>query len=212
MSMLELLLANQTEIMTLTVIALMMAISPGADFVLVTRNSLSCSRRSGIFTTLGITCGTWVHVSYCIAGMAIVISTSSTMFSMLKIVGAIYLIFIGYSSIKANTVVTDGVLNAGTSLKPISAFISGFLSNALNPKTTLFFLGIFTQFVTVDTPVTIQLVYGAIISLAHLIWFLSLSYLLTHQKLLPKVKAYQVIINYLMGAVLIALGLKLIFF
>jgi threonine/homoserine/homoserine lactone efflux protein len=77
--------------------------------------------------------------------------------------------------------------------------VSGFFSNALNPKTTLFFLGIFIQLVTKDTPVTMQVVYGAKISLAHLLWFSLLSYLLTHQKILPKVKKYQTVVNRLMG-------------
>lgn len=210
MAFIELLIANQSEVLTLGVIALLMAISPGADFVLVTRNSLSYSRSTGLYTTLGITCGTLVHISYCIAGFAIVISASPTLFSIIQYVGAFYLIIIGISSLRASTTQVNVISNHLMTKKPVSAFINGFLSNALNPKTTLFFLGIFSQFVTVDTPAKIQLTYGLIISFAHLLWFSLLSCLLTHQKLLPSVKKYQTVINQLMGIVLLVLGLKLI--
>lgn len=212
MSFLELLLLNQTQIITLGAVALMMAISPGADFVLVTRNSLTYSRNSGLYTTLGITIGTWVHISYCIAGLAIVINASPVLFSSIIYLGAFYLIFIGISSIKTKSIEGNDKQEDSAFMKPATAFVSGFFFNALNPKTTLFFLGIFTQLVTIDTPVIMQFIYGSIISLAHLLWFSLLSYLLTHQKLLPKVKKYQTVINRLMGITLIALGLKLILF
>ena len=212
MSFLNLLIQNQTEIMTLSAVALMMAISPGADFVLVTRNSLGYSRNAGLYTTLGITIGTWVHISYCIAGLALVINASPLLFSAIKYLGASYLIYIGISSIRARAAEANRQQADIPLMKPMSALVGGFLSNALNPKTTLFFLGIFTQLVTVNTPVIIQLLYGGIISLAHLLWFSSLSFLLTHKKLLPSVLKYQQIINRLLGLTLVAIGLKLIFF
>lgn len=209
MSFFNLLLQNQSEIIALSTVALMMAISPGADFILVTRNSLGYSRNTGLYTTLGITIGTWVHISYCIAGLALVINTSPLLFSAIKYLGALYLIYIGISSIRTKTAVASKPQTDIPLMKPMKALVSGFLSNALNPKTTLFFLGIFTQLVTIDTPMIIQLLYGGIISLAHLLWFSLLSFLLTHKKLLPKVREYQKILNRVLGITLIALGLKL---
>jgi len=211
-NIIELLLHNQLEIIAITSVALMMAISPGADFVLVTRNSLTYSRNTGLYTTLGITLGTWVHIMYCIAGLAIIINTSPILFSIIKYLGACYLIFIGYLSITSKSI-DDYEQHENTRIiKPIKALMSGFISNALNPKTTLFFLGIFSQFVTIDTPIIIQLVYGSIISLAHLLWFSILSCFLTQRKFIHKVKKYQTVINRFMGITLIALGIKLILF
>ncbi len=212
MSIFDMLLANQSELLGLSSVALMMAISPGADFVLVTRNSLAYSRNVGLYTTLGITIGTWIHIAYCIAGLAVVIKTSPSLFSIIKYIGALYLIYIGISSLKSRTMVANHQQTGIARMKPAAALVGGFISNALNPKTTLFFLGIFTQLVAIDTPVSMQLIYGSIISLAHLLWFSLLSYLLTHQKLLPRVQRYQLIINRLLGMALIALGLKLFFY
>ena len=212
MSFFSQLIQHQTDIMTLSVVAIMMAISPGADFVLVTKNSLGISRRAGLHTTIGITIGTWLHISYCIAGLAVVVNTSPALFSSIKYLGALYLIYVGISSIATEVTVADKQQAEFPLTKPMKAILGGFLSNALNPKTTLFFLGIFSQLVTIDTPVIIQLVYGGIISLAHLLWFTLLSYLLTHKKLLPKVQKYQIILNRLLGITLVALGLKLFFY
>lgn len=212
MSFLTQIMQHQTDLMTLSVIAIMMAISPGADFVIVTRNSLGKSRRAGLQTTLGITIGTLVHISYCIAGLAVVINTSPALFNSIKYFGAAYLIYIGISSIRTKVATANKQQTDIPLTKPMKVIVGGFLSNALNPKTTLFFLGIFTQLVTIDTPIIIQLLYGGIISLAHLLWFSLLSYLLTHKKLLPKMQQYQEILNRLLGITLVALGLKLFFF
>ena len=208
MNFFDLLIRNQSEIIALSTVALMMAISPGADFILVTRNSLGYSRNAGLFTTLGITIGTLVHISYCIGGVALLINTSPLLFSAIKYLGAIYLIFIGISSITTKAVANKQKTDAPL-MKPMRALAGGFLSNALNPKTTLFFLGIFTQLVTVETPIIMQLLYGGIISLAHLLWFSLLSILLTDKNLIPKVQKYQKILNRILGITLIALGLKL---
>ena len=210
MSLYDLIVQNQTEIFTVASIAIMMAMSPGADFALVTKNSLSDSRKAGIYTTFGITIGVWVHISYCIAGLAVLIYTTPQIYSSIKLLGALYLIYIGIKSFlsKQNT---NNEEYTPIKMKPIAAITGGFLSNALNPKTTLFFLGIFTQLVNKETPLSLQFIYGSIISLAHLAWFATLSYLLTNKHLLPKTKKYQNAINKLLGVVLIALGIKLIF-
>jgi len=193
-------------------VALMMAVSPGADFLLVTRNSLTYSRNRGLYTTFGITLGTWVHIFYCIAGLAVIINTSPVLFSLIRYLGAFYLIYIGVSSIKSKSLLSNEQQECAVFITPSKAFVSGFICNALNPKTTMFFLGIFTQLVTIDTPVIMQFIYGAIISLAHLLWFSLLCYLLTHNILLGKVKKYQTVINRFMGITLIALGLKMSLF
>jgi len=206
------LLLYQTKIVTLTAVALMMAISPGADFLLVTRNSLTYSRNRGLCTTLGITLGTWVHIFYCIAGLAIIINTSPVLFSLIRYLGAFYLIFIGVSSVKSKSLLSNEQQDSSVFITPNKAFVSGFICNALNPKTTLFFLGIFTQLVTIETPVMMQFIYGFIISLSHLLWFSLLCYLLTQKMLLVKVKKYQTVINRFMGITLIILGLKMSLF
>ncbi|MDG6099017.1 LysE family translocator [Alteromonas sp. ZYF713] len=195
-----------TELLTVAIIAIFMAISPGADFIMVTRNSIFFGRKSGLFSSLGISAAIWLHISYSIAGLAVIISKSILLFSIVKYCGAAYLIYIGYKTFKAHSSLDIGK-GIGT-LSPFSSFKTGFVTNALNPKTTIFFLSIFTQVVEPTTPISIQLVYGAIISIAHLIWFSGVTCFLTHPRLLAAFRNSKETIEKIVGVVLVGFGLK----
>ena len=86
---------------TVALLNLLAAISPGPDFVMVVRNSLTYSRRSGIFTSLGISLALGIHLFYCAAGIGYLISTSVVLFTMIKLLGAGYLIYMGVGSMMA---------------------------------------------------------------------------------------------------------------
>ena len=195
------------ELLTVSIIAIFMAISPGADFIMVTRNSIFYGRKAGLYSSLGISAAIWLHITYSIAGLAVIISKSILLFSILKYFGAAYLIYIGYKTFKSKNKIDIGE-GSGTS-SPLSGFKIGFITNALNPKTTIFFLSIFTQVVEPSTPVVIQIIYGAIISLAHLIWFSCVTCFLTHSRLLQAFKNSKEVIEKVVGVVLMSFGLKL---
>jgi len=212
MSIVSLLGIHQSELITLAVVAIMMAMSPGADFALVTRNSIGISRSAGLQTSLGITLGIWVHVIYCISGLVVVINTSPALFNVIKYGGALYLIYLGISSLNQKGKPLPDSKSEQATNGSFKYVLLGFMSNALNPKTTLFFLGIFSQLVTLDTPLILQLLYGLIISVAHLCWFYSLSYLLTHERFIDIFQKYQTVIIRALGITLIAFGAKLLLY
>ena len=197
-----------SELLTLCFIAIFMAISPGADFVMVTRNSIFYGRKSGLYSALGISVAIWVHVAYSIAGLAVIISSSIILFSIIKYLGAAYLIYVGYKTFTSKTTIPIDENKSINNLSNFKAFKIGFITNVLNPKTTIFFLSIFTQIVTVDTSLITQLMYGAIISLAHLLWFIAVSYLFSHPLLLQKFNHSKKLIERIVGSVLIGFGLK----
>ena len=197
-----------SELLTISLIAIFMAISPGADFVMVTRNSIFYSRKAGLYSALGISAAIWVHVAYSIAGLAVIISSSVVLFSIIKYLGAAYLIYVGWQTFTSKSMIEIENSENKQNLSNWNAFKIGFVTNALNPKTTIFFLSIFTQLVTLETPLWLQLVYGLIISLAHLVWFVVVSYLFTHPILLNKFKQSKHIIEKTVGVVLIGFGLK----
>jgi len=149
---------------TVALLNLLAAISPGPDFVMTVKNSLRYSRETGIFTSLGIGLGLSVHLFYCAAGIGYIISKSIVVFSIIKFIGASYLIYMGISAILAKgskLELTDE--KRGTGLTKFQAFKMGFLTNVLNPKATLFFLGLFTFVINHDTPIHIILVISFII-------------------------------------------------
>ena len=84
------------EFLAVVTIHLLAVMSPGPDFVMISRNSLIYSRRSGIFSALGLACGMAVHASYSLVGIGLIITKSIVLFSILKFVGAAYLLYFGY--------------------------------------------------------------------------------------------------------------------
>ncbi len=196
------------ELISVTLIAIFMAISPGADFVMITRNSIFYGRTAGLYSSLGISLAIWIHVAYSIAGLAFIISQSIILFSIIKYLGAAYLIYIGWRTFQARSNI-DIAQSTGTQvMSTLSAFKIGFITNALNPKTTIFFLSIFTQVVNPQTPLWLQIVYGAIISLAHLVWFSCVTIFLSQPALFNKFQDWKVYIEKAIGTLLIGFGLK----
>jgi RhtB (resistance to homoserine/threonine) family protein len=196
------------ELISVSVIAIFMAISPGADFVMVTKNSVFHGRLAGLYASLGVSLAIWLHVAYSIAGLAIIISNSIVLFTIIKYLGAAYLIYIGWKTFRASSDTNIEQQVSNEKISNYEALKTGFITNALNPKTTIFFLSIFTQVVNPQTPLWLQLVYGAIISLAHLVWFGSVSILLSQPILLKKFHLYKGYIEKSVGVVLMGLGLK----
>jgi len=196
----------------LATIALLGAMSPGADFVLVTRNSLVYSRRIGIFTAIGIGMGVLVHVFYTLAGIGLIISQSILLFNIIKYIGAAYLIYIGWKSLNAkpqrgenNAEKADAKLK---NISPIKALLSGVATNALNPKVTLFFLSLFMQFISTGTPFSVQVMLG--LETAAIIggWFVVVAVMFSNDLLKNKIKEFGHWFEKITGAALILLGVK----
>ncbi len=202
------------SLVTVTVLTIVIAITPGLDFMLVTRNSVSHSRIAGIYSALGIGCSLWVHVAYSIAGLAAIISQSVVVFTVIKYLGAGYLIYIGWKTFSASTKINPINLDqraevADNSLNRASAFRMEFFCNLLNPKAPIFFLIIFTQIVTPETPLWLQFTYGAIISIVHIIWFSLVAIFLSQPTLERKFNLYKVKLEKGIGVLLIGFGLKM---
>ncbi len=197
-----------SELISVSLIAIFMAISPGADFVMITRNSIFYGRTAGLYSALGISLAIWIHVAYSIAGLAIIISQSIILFSIIKYLGAAYLIYIGWRAFQAKSNINIENSSNARVMSKLSAFKIGFITNSLNPKTTIFFLSIFTQVVNPQTPIWLQIIYGAIISLAHLLWFSCVSIFLSQPALLDKFHEWKNVIEKAIGTLLIGFGLK----
>ena len=195
---------------TVTLLNLLAAVSPGPDFVMTVRNSLCYSRRAGIFTSLGISLGLGIHLIYCAAGVGYIISKSLLLFSIIKWLGVIYLIYMGISSIlaKGSKLEVTGE-RIGPDLTRMQAFKMGFLTNVLNPKATLFFLSLFTFVIGNATPLYVILTIAVIILGTAFVWFTIVSIFLAQQRVQRIFLKYEKAINYTLGGFLILLGIKI---
>ena len=199
------------EFLTVVVVHLLAVASPGPDFAMVLRQSLVAGRKAALWTSVGIGAGILVHVAYTLLGLGLIISQSLQLFNLLKLAGAAYLLYIGWKSLRAAPESADSpAVVAQQQGYPVSrALRIGFLTNALNPKATLFFLALFSVIIRPDTPQLVQAGYGLYMSIATGIWFCGLSLVLTQQRVRRGFARFGHWAERLMGAALIGLGIRL---
>ena len=198
-----------SEFIVLAVAMFFALLSPGPDFAMIVKQSVSYGRRASIFTSIGIGLGISVHIVYTLLGIGLIISKSIILFNIIKYLGAAYLIYIGYKSLKSNGINLQA--NEKKEVEKISDFKSfylGFLCNALNPKATLFFLSMFTVIISPNTPLDVQAFYGLFCILATMCWFVCLSLVLSHSTIKNFLSSFGKWFDRTVGIVLISLGIK----
>ncbi|CAI2408645.1 MULTISPECIES: LysE family translocator [Serratia] len=167
-----------TELIAVVTITLLAVISPGPDFAMVSRNSLLLSRRAGIFTACGIGAGVLIHVSYTLIGVGMLIQQSPWLFNLLKGIGAAYLIYLGFTLLRNAATHHDAApTTTPAAISDLAALKTGFLTNALNPKTTIFIVSLFMQVVSPHTVLGVQIGYGLFIAAVHVFWFAAVALL-----------------------------------
>jgi threonine/homoserine/homoserine lactone efflux protein len=130
------------------VAALVLLLTPGPAVLYIVTRSMDQGRRAGLVSVAGVHVGTLAHIFAAAAGISAVLAASATAFSVVKYLGAAYLVYIGVRRLLDRR--TLGVAAAGKPTRLRRAFLDGVIVNVLNPKTGLFFLAFLPQFVTVS--------------------------------------------------------------
>ncbi|MDD1780263.1 LysE family transporter [Enterovibrio sp. ZSDZ35] len=198
--------------LTLTLVHLLGAASPGPDFVMVSQQSLVHGRRAGLLVSLGIALGLSIHIIYSSVGLATVISESSIVLSVMKYLAAAYLIYLGWKGIRSKAAVGDNDQN--TTVKPHSTMKligMGFVCNALNPKAPLYFLSVFTLVLSPEMPVSELVLLGVWMMFIQLVWFGAVAMVLSKPTVQAKFKKIGHWVDRVLGTVMLAFGIKLLF-
>ena len=157
---------------------LLLNIAPGPDSILIMTRSATQGWRAGCAAALGIGAGTCVHVLAAALGLSALLAGSAMAFTVVKWIGAAYLVYIGLAMLLARRA-ADPAASASASASPTmpplplrKIFAQGFLTNVLNPKVALFFLAFVPQFIAPDAPhkALAFLVLGAIFNLNGMLW------------------------------------------
>jgi len=130
---------------------LLLNITPGADLALIGARSAAHGFRSGAAAALGVGTGCVVHVAAATLGLSALIASSAAAFTVLRWVGAIYLVWLGIGLLRGAGASAPAAV-AGAAVTWRRSFVQGFLTNALNPKVALFFLAFLPQFIDAAAP------------------------------------------------------------
>jgi RhtB (resistance to homoserine/threonine) family protein len=154
-------------------------VTPGPDTAYIVGRSVAQGRGAGLMSALGISAGCCVHSLACAFGLTALLAASTTAFTIIKFVGAIYLMYLGVRLIfakqatnDANTATAGEARAAGAPKSLRQLFLQGFWTNVLNPKVVLFFVSFFPQFVTTGSEhkTFAFLALGAVFVLMSMIW------------------------------------------
>lgn len=206
----ELLASN---IISFTLLAALMVMSPGPNGVLIAKTVPTSGRAAGFANIAGFFASFYVHGTFAIFGISVLLTQSATAFMIVKYLGAAYLCWIGIKAIRmAIKGEPDGQNIAPAKRKRTlyKAFAEGFLTNALNPKVSLFYLSAFPQFITIGHD-SMALAYGFVTAQALLnaVWFSCMALLVAKLTRVARGGNFKRWLNGITGVVFVGFGIGL---
>ncbi len=193
-------------------IHLLAVMSPGPDFIMVLKNALQYNRKIAIYTALGISMGIGIHILYSVAGIAYLLQKNQNIFQIIKILGALYIIYIGIKTILSKGQKIKIQTGQKQNVIPIKQAVKiGFMTNVLNPKASLFFLSIFSLLIPPNVPAWVLIGISLMLIIVTFSWFALVSFIFTNPIIIKRYEKYESIILKIFGAILIALGIGIFF-
>ena len=188
--------------------------SPGPNGLLIAKTVPIYGKKSGFANVFGFLSAFYLHGALSILGISVILTQSAEAFFIVKVLGAIYLIWIGLKSLrgvfsKEEVIVEKVNNNSRKNLR--KAYFEGFLTNALNPKVSMFYLAAFPQFIPIgENAILYGFLLVSIHSIMNMVWFVSMVVLFSKLTHTEKNKVFQKILKTFTGIVFIGFGAKLI--
>ncbi|TPN86302.1 LysE family translocator [Aquimarina algicola] len=189
-------------------------LTPGADTMYILGRSISQGKKAGTLSALGIATGALIHCLFAALGLSIILAKSALAFEIVKYVGAAYLIYLGIKMLTTKPDPNFELQNNSLQVNYRKIYVSGILTNVLNPKVALFFLAFLPQFINPDYSQSFLpfLILGLTFVTTGTIWCLALamfsSRLSNTIRKNYKIKKW---LDKITGGIFIALGIKLAF-
>ena len=198
-----------TQILLFVMASILVILSPGQDMVLVMSRGISQGARAGIVTAVGVSAGLLAHTALASLGVGALLLASATLFNVVKVIGAIYLFYLGLRLLLSTS--EFGVHQSG-SRSYRKMFSEGAISNISNPKITIFYFAFLPQFVSavIQNPAWQLMLLGIGFSLLTLLIKVPIGYCAgAASRWIRERPAAGKLINRISGSVLIGFGLKL---
>jgi RhtB (resistance to homoserine/threonine) family protein len=198
------------QIIAFFFVAGVLTITPGSDTLLVIKNALRGGSRDGFGTTAGICSGLFVHALASALGISVILAKSAAAFHAVKLVGALYLVWLGIQTFRHRDSDNGAVRALPKVASRMQSFREGFITNVLNPKVAVFYLAFLPQFISRGDHVLAKSVLLATIHLGQgIIWLGGISIAVGKSRAWvshPRIRAW---LSRISGTVLVALGMRL---
>lgn len=191
---------------------LLLNVTPGPDMALVMGRSMQMGVRGGGAAALGIGAGSMVHMLAATLGISAILATSATAFTIVKLAGAAYLVYLGARMLLTRACPASGTAPAEAPATLFAVFLQGMATNVLNPKVALFFLAFLPQFIAADAPskAVAFITLGLVFNTTGTAWNLAVAWLAARlARVLAAGSIIRVWLDRALGAMFVALGLRL---
>jgi RhtB (resistance to homoserine/threonine) family protein len=208
---------TDSQILIFAGIALLMAMTPGADTMLVLRTVMARGQRAGVLATLGICSGLPLHALLSALGLSAILMRSAEAFEVVKWVGACYLAFLGVQSlihaVRTRHSASTDFTGDGSATEVVSgrrSFLEGLFTNLLNPKVALFYLALLPQFVSsAETAFFESLMFATIHLVLSLLWLFIVVAFMARLRAVITSSRVRRWMEGVTGAILVGLGVRL---
>ncbi|MEE6182725.1 LysE family translocator [Bacillus pretiosus] len=196
------------EVFLLT--GILLNLIPGADTMYIVGRSISQGRKAGVYSVFGIITGSLVHTLLVAFGLSIILTKSIVLFNTIKVIGVIYLVYLGIKMILDKTNVafqaSSNKLNIG------KIYLQGLLTSLTNPKVSLFFIAFLPQFIDTKASGPMPfIILGITFTVTGLLWCLFVAFFSSYvTKKLRGNQKVGMILNKVTGIIFIGMGLKLL--
>jgi threonine/homoserine/homoserine lactone efflux protein len=183
-------------------------LTPGPSFVLIVGNSLRYSRRTALWTSVGLAAGNLTHIAYSVTGLSLIVARSPLLFSIIKYLGVSYLIYMGVKTCFAKLQMQSiDTTKQHDDIKPSAAAKMGFLVNTLNPYASLFFASIFASVFAAHAPWWVIVTLILLMPLNTFFMSSLLAFLFSRNKMKSVYQQYESLVNKILGIAMIALAI-----
>ena len=188
-------------------VCLLGAMSPGPSMVGVINNAIFKNRLNGILTSIGHGVGIGIYALFAVLGIALIIKTNLFVFNLIKFLSIIFLVYLGVKLIIANDKLEFDGKNISSGF---TSFVQGLSISLLNPKIFIWFVAIYSQFMSVDNDLFFNTVLVLTAAIVDALWYITLTLLVTSKIALDFIKNKNGLLQKCVGIIFIAIGLLLL--
>ena len=188
-------------------VCLLGAMSPGPSMVVVINNAIFKNRLNGILTSIGHGVGIGIYALFAVLGIALIIKTNLYVFNVIKFLSIIFLVYLGI-----NLIITKDKLefNGKDISSGLTSFLQGLSISLLNPKIFIWFVAIYSQFMSVDNDMIFNTILILTASIVDAIWYVILTLLVTTNIALDFIKDKSFLLQKFVGSVFIIISALLL--
>ncbi len=188
-------------------VCLLGAMSPGPSMVVVVNNAIFKSKFSGILTALGHGFGISIYALCAVIGIGVILQTNLIVFNSIKLLSIFFLFYLGTQTIRSRRKNEFGV---NQNISVTKSFAQGFMISIFNPKIFIWFIAIYSQFMSYDNNMSLNIMLVLVAGTVDALWYILLVNMVTSKSVLNKIKKRLGLVKLIVGYILIFISLILL--